>query len=36
MNLSRFFDYLLAIFVGAIAASFVSGVLHDIWVMWTR
>jgi putative flippase GtrA len=36
MNVSRFFDYLWATVVGAIAASVVSYLLHDIWLTWSR
>jgi len=36
MNFDRFFNILVGTVLASFVAYLVSGVLHSIWVMWTR
>lgn len=36
MSLDRFMNILLAIVIASFASYVVSGVLHSIWIMWSR
>ncbi len=36
MNFDKFMGILIGAVLSAFAAYFISGLLHDIWVMWAR
>jgi hypothetical protein len=36
MDFDRFVSILIAMVLAAIAAYFISGITHHIWLLWTR
>ena len=36
MNFDRFISILIGTVLASFVAYFVSGILHDIWIMWVR